>query len=387
LKTIVYQSTPAFFYLSIIIGVFILSLELRIFDREREDGLYGLFGPFFFILSSELTYIMLVTGTIPWVISISLSYLPGQIVFPSIYAIIVYFMTGFWRENLAINLLQFMAQCIMQQIAAWGYALLACSLARGFAGASLLANGFSIPFILSSGYLIINLPVWVAWTRWISPYFYGFNWIARTQFQGRTFACVGIEGAARNACDGTAVLVGFQFALSTPLYVYPLGLLGFIIVTNLLSIIVLDSYHPGGVQHGEQQDSVNDIPALRVGLEKNQVISRGSQVTILVDRLNLAVSTRAFFKPREPITKVILEGISCAFPANQVSVVMGPSGAGKSSFLSLIAGRLNSGSLSDFTQTGDVLVNGQLADESTAALISFVEQVGFFIALRILLLR
>lgn len=223
--------------------------------------------------------------------------------------------------------------------------------------------------------LIINLPVWVAWTRWISPYFYGFNWIARTQFEGRIFACEGITGAARNACDGTAVLVGFQFSLNTPLYVYPFGLLGFIIATNVLSIVVLNFYHPGGVVHAAQQDPVKNIPALQIGLDKSHAISRGSQVAILVDRLNLAVSTRTIFgfRPRE--TQVILDNIACSFPANQVSVIMGPSGAGKSSFLSLLANRLNSGSLSNFTKTGDILVNGQPVDDSTAALIAFVEQV------------
>lgn len=40
-----------------------------------------------------------------------------------------------------MNLLSFMAQCILQQLCAWGYALLATSIARSFAEASLLANG------------------------------------------------------------------------------------------------------------------------------------------------------------------------------------------------------------------------------------------------------
>lgn len=164
LKTIIYMSTPAFFYLGIIVYIYILTSELVIFDREREDHLYG---------------------TLPAVISCWLTYLPANVVFPTLYAIIVYFMTGFWRENLAVNLLSFIAQCIMQQLSAFGYALLCSSIDRSFATASLLGNGFSIPFILSSGYLIVNLPVWIAWTRWISPYFYGFHWIARLQFSGR----------------------------------------------------------------------------------------------------------------------------------------------------------------------------------------------------------
>lgn len=97
--------------------------------------------------------------TVPWVVSVFLSYLPANVVFPTIYAIIVCaslyltrahgaltpasvdFMTGFRRDDLAKNLLSFIAQCIMQQVAAWSYALLCCAINRSFAQASLLANG------------------------------------------------------------------------------------------------------------------------------------------------------------------------------------------------------------------------------------------------------
>jgi len=37
----------------------------------------------------------------------------------------------------------------------------------------MLANGFAIFLLLSSGYLVTDLGDWVAWLRWISPYFYG----------------------------------------------------------------------------------------------------------------------------------------------------------------------------------------------------------------------
>lgn len=67
MKTIVYQSTPACFYLSIIIYTFILCGELVVFDREREDSLYG---------------------TIPWVAASFLSYLPSNVIFPTLYSII-----------------------------------------------------------------------------------------------------------------------------------------------------------------------------------------------------------------------------------------------------------------------------------------------------------
>ena len=126
-KTVTFFCQPGYFYLSIILAVFILCEELVVFDREREDNMYK---------------------TLPWVASTILSYLPMNAIIPTIYAIIVYFMTGWRRDNLAKNLFSFIAGCIMQQQAAWSLALLCSAVNRSFAQASLLANGqwLSFPF-------------------------------------------------------------------------------------------------------------------------------------------------------------------------------------------------------------------------------------------------
>lgn len=59
LKTIVYMSGPGMFYLSIIVYVFILTTELVVFDRDREDGLYStppaVFAYFFSYLPVNVT--------------------------------------------------------------------------------------------------------------------------------------------------------------------------------------------------------------------------------------------------------------------------------------------------------------------------------------------
>ncbi|KII94351.1 hypothetical protein PLICRDRAFT_132994 [Plicaturopsis crispa FD-325 SS-3] len=359
LKTIVYQSTPAFFYLSIIISVFLHTGALVVFDREREDGLYG---------------------TVAWVTSLLVAAVPAAVGASTLYGIIVYFMCGFRRDDLAKNLLSFIADCIMQQFAAWSYALLAASISRSFAQASLLANGFSIPFILSSGYLILDLPVWVRWTRWISPYFYGFNWMARLQFQDRTFACVGITGAARNACDGNAVLRGLRFNLATPLFVFPLGILGFILVTTGFATLLLQVYHPGGVKHaGQHHDSKSAAGADVVIVEKTEAVESAvvppkERVDVAVEGLELTVSKRSVAEKGGKVDKTILEEVNAFFPSGKVSVIMGPSGAGKSSLLQLLAGRLNSGVLSDFKEKGAILLNGRKFGSSMASLVAFVAQ-------------
>ncbi|GAA5992258.1 hypothetical protein JCM10908_001843 [Rhodotorula pacifica] len=358
-KTVTFFVLPAYFYLSIILAVFILCEELVVFDREREDNMYK---------------------TLPWVASTILSFFPMNLVIPTIYAIIVYFLTGWRRDDLAKNLFQFIAACIMQQQAAWSIALMCSAVNRSFAQASLLANGLSIPILLSSGYLITHIDAWIAWTRWLSPYFYGFHWQARLQFDNRTFTCAGIEGAARNQCVGENVLRGMRFNLATPVYVYPLGLLGFILVTYGLAFVILANYHPGGVKHATQiqakQDKAEQHLAQQDSGEASMLERKPSRrpVNVEVSNLQLSVSSRSLFARRRATSKVILEDVSAHFPAGQVSVIMGPSGAGKSSLLQMLAGRLSSGATSAFSSSGSITLNGQKFDSSLASLVAFVEQ-------------
>ncbi|KAL8287491.1 hypothetical protein RQP46_003349 [Phenoliferia psychrophenolica] len=264
LKTVVYQSTPAAFYLSIIVAVWIHCGELAIFDREQEDNLYQ---------------------TMPYVVGSWISYLPGNIIFPTIYAIIIYFMAGFRRDNLAVNLFSFIAQVRIPLL--------------------LMKDSLTIcPFSASCSnlqlgrYLIVDLPVWVSWTRWISPYFYGFHWIARLQFVGRTFACEGITGPARNACIGENVLVGLRFPLETPLYVYPLGLLGFVVVSQALAVVLLATYHPGGVKHAAQRPSglKSNHEEKAAILEPQFSLDKAGRVEVAVEGLELNVRRRRLGK-------------------------------------------------------------------------------------------
>ncbi|GAA6063063.1 hypothetical protein JCM10212_003008 [Sporobolomyces blumeae] len=358
IKTVVYFAGPGFFYLSIVVAVFLLCQELVIFDREQDDNLYG---------------------TVPWVIALFLGYLPANVIFPTLYAVILYFMAGLWREHLAKNVLSWIACAIMLQQSSWSYALLATSINRSFAQASLLANGFSIPFVLASGYIITNLGAYISWCRWLSPYFYSFNWQARLQFLGRTFACDGITGPALNQCQGRNVLIGMRFNLNTPTYVFPLGLLGFIVVTYVWATINLANFHPGGVKHASQvatkdKDRAVDDLTEKTEKEKAALDATKERVDVVVDNLQLVVRQRQLKKRGEKVEKVILENVNARFPAGQVSVIMGPSGAGKSSLLQILAGRLNSGPMSDFASTGSIRLNGQEYDSSLASLVAFVEQ-------------
>lgn len=72
-----------------IVHVWIQTGELIVFDRERDDRLYSV---------------------VPYVAASWLSFLPGNVIFPTVYAIIIYFMGGLRPDNLAVNVLSFIAQ-------------------------------------------------------------------------------------------------------------------------------------------------------------------------------------------------------------------------------------------------------------------------------------
>lgn len=298
-------------------------------------------------------------------------------------------MTGMRRDNLATNVLSFIAnvrfyrfsflskclpvlplQAIMQQQASWGYALLATSINRSFAQASLLANGFSIIFVLSAGYLLTHIPGWIRWSQYVSPVSFlpflllyrcadnlshpvllrfvipsifdlssgdtdsndaGFHWIARLQFRNRDFAC------DEPQCSGEAVLVGLRFNLATPLWVYPVGLLGFIVVSYTLGTLLLNYFHPGGIKHATAQESKPDKDEKKekevVAEEATELIATPKErrgVDVVVDNLQLSVRKRDFLKGGKLQEKVILESVNARFPAGQVSTIMGPSGVRRS---------------------------------------------------------
>jgi hypothetical protein len=122
--------------------------------------------------------------------------------------------------------------------------------------------------------------------------------------------------------------------LNTPLYVFPLGLLGFIIVTYVWATLQLSFFHPGGVKHASQVSSKESkLKEEKDEKEKEeklandkaaQLDSRKESVDVIVDDLQLVVSKRNLRGGKTE--KVILEKVNARFPAGQVSVIMGPSG-------------------------------------------------------------
>ncbi|CAE6514119.1 unnamed protein product [Rhizoctonia solani] len=368
LKTLSYQHAPCYFYLTLIYAIYkFCETDLVIFDREREDHLYQVF---------------------PWLISEYISTLLLNAISSGLFAIILYFLTNMRTENLAANLFIFVAECVLVQLGTVGFALLAASLQRTYAQASLMANGLSIFFLLTAGYLLIHPPVYVDWVKWISVYYYGFRAVAISQFKNRTFACPGVEGAARNQascsyhhasmpltlygkCDGNQVLTGLRIPVDHVVGYYFAGLVGLAVAFPLIAGIILSVYKPGGTRYARKVDlsESGKDPALYSDMD----ISR-QRIDVEVRNLGLTW-TKTSLLTRKKTEKRILSGVNAVFPSGQVTAILGPSGAGKSTLLQLLAARkMNAGVGAGFKSQGEILFNGRPVDKSMREQIAFVEQ-------------
>ncbi|KAK4686772.1 hypothetical protein P7C73_g3345, partial [Tremellales sp. Uapishka_1] len=338
LKNLSYQLIPGVFYLQQVFWIWKFCTDLVIFDRERED-------------------------VIPYVLSDWLSFLIPSILAPTLYVILVYFIAYLNMDGLAAKLLTTIASTVTVQFAVQGAALLAASLLRSFAQASLLGNAVNLFQIMSAGFIVTNVPNYVKWIRWISPYFYSFRIVATLQFKDRVFDCPPDTSANLNQCIGNNVLHGLNFDLSINIGVWFAGMIGLAIVEYGLACFVLWIYAAGGVKHAAEIDSHNR------GKSTDVVESHMTR-----DKINVAISHLSLSWERHgrgilrEAKKTILNDLTISFPAGEVSAIL-------STLLQLLAGRkLNAGALAGFYRTGDILFAGQPANAAFLSNVAFVEQ-------------
>ncbi|WWC68886.1 uncharacterized protein I206_102822 [Kwoniella pini CBS 10737] len=345
LKNLSFQLIPGVFYLQQVFWIYKFCTDLIIFDRERED-------------------------VTPYVISDFISYLLPSVLSPTIYVVLVYFISRLRTEDLAARLFTSIASTILVQFATQGLSLVSSSLLRSFAAASLVGNALNLFMIMSSGFIVVHVPAYVAWIRWLSPYFYSFRIIATTQFKDRVFDCPPDSAANLNQCVGNNVLNGLNFDASVNIGAWFGGLIGVTILEYTLACFILWIYPAGGVKHASEIESHNRGKGTDV-MESNMTRDK---IEVAVKNLTLRWERkgRGAVKDKQ---KTILNEISIHFPAGEISAILGPSGAGKSTLLQLIAGRpLNPGPFSRFTHSGSLLFAGEAASSASRSNVAFVEQ-------------
>ncbi|KAI0086907.1 P-loop containing nucleoside triphosphate hydrolase protein [Irpex rosettiformis] len=336
---------PVYGYMSQVVWTYKWCLSLVIFDREREDGLYQ---------------------PLAWMISELVAWVPVNVVGPVVYSVLVYFVCGLRTDDINYNFGVFVIDIIMIQMCFVAWALFAASIERSFARASLLGNALSIFFILSPGFFLVNVPGWIRWFRYISPYFYSFRIVILSQLRHRTFPCPSLPLGDLAQCSGDNSLQSLRINPTQPLWPMFMGNVGFIVVVLAMSWVLLSVWKPGGVRYAAKVVSGGSGVVVKGKGQSNLEMDRvlRARVEVQVRSVTLAhLSTTVNFDLKSSrhgqTTIPILTDVTARFPSGEVSVIMGPSGSGKSTFLRMCAGRpIKAAVGSRFVPGGQILFNG-----------------------------
>ncbi len=206
------------FILSTIGVLFTFPAERTVVLRDQESGLYPISAYFLTKINTDL---------------------PFQILFPSLYVTILYFMVDFKNTAEAFFVFLVVAVLVSNVGASLGFLM---SGATGSVAVSLsLAPMTFLPLMLFSGFLVnLETVTWaLRWIAYINPMRYGFSAIMQSEFTGLVFTCP--TGAPPNACPwktGDQVLSQYDLGNLTT-WENVAVLVGFLVALRILGVLAL----------------------------------------------------------------------------------------------------------------------------------------------------
>ncbi|KAH8423957.1 putative ABC efflux transporter [Aspergillus melleus] len=348
-------------YLILLYETYRLTIDIRLFDRERNEGVVGVPA---FLLSRRAARLPL-----------------EDLPVPVIFAVIFYFMVGY--RLTAAQFFIFLAITILTHYIAVTFAAVSISIARSFPGASLVANlsftvqSFACGFFVQSN----QIPVYVRWLKWLAYTFYIFGALCANEFigpegppEGQFYACPYSDDPDDPACTqytGRYIMENLGFPSNwiwRPIVV----LVAFVLGHYLLAAVLLE-YNTFAVNVAQARASDSDLSA---GKEKIAVreAQEARRVTTSLENYAMDIHKRGFLS-RPSRTLSILKPITAEFHPDRLNVIMGPSGSGKTSLLNSMARRLHGSVGTRYQVRGDMLYNGAAPSESVIrSVTSYVAQ-------------
>lgn len=347
-------------YLILLYETYRLTLDIRLFDRERSEGVVGVPA---FLLSRRAARLPL-----------------EDIPVPFIFAIIYYFMVGY---RLSVGqFFIFLALTLLTHYIAVTFAAVAIGVARSFPGATLVAN---LSFTLQSfacGYFVQSnqIPVYVRWLKWVAYTYYIFGALCANEFigpngppEGQFYDCPYSNNPTDPACKqytGRYVMNSLGFP---PNWIWrPMVVLVAFVLGHYLIAAFLLQYNRFAMGIAQARKTEGDLSAGKEKLVIRQNETR--KVAISLDSYALEIRKRDIFKRKSRIL-TILRPITAEFRPGELNVIMGPSGSGKTSLLNSIARRLRGSFGTQYRVYGDMLYNGAVPSENVIrSVTSFVTQ-------------
>ncbi|KAI9351338.1 P-loop containing nucleoside triphosphate hydrolase protein, partial [Obelidium mucronatum] len=280
-------------YLGVMFMIYKLSLDMKVFDRERMDKMYSV--PAYMISWVSVNF------TIYGFLAV-------------VFSVLTYFMVALRTDDLAYHFGIFTLNSVLQQWITMAFSFFCISFARDFATASLIAS---------------------------------MSTLDRSNTIRLTCPSIPVEAvAARAACDGNTLIAatGFDASKTIPL----IGLGALLVGKILIAALVLHLFPAQGAKQGgtaadkkDKKDKKKVIASDQASIEIEHS-EKPPSVSLELKDLSLDFHIRKGFSsksapPQE--TKKILKSISATFPPGQLTAILGSSGAGKSTLLHLLHAR------------------------------------------------
>ncbi|QHO08479.1 ABC transporter G family member 9-like [Arachis ipaensis] len=153
-------------------AIFTFPQERPMLEKERSSAMYRL-----------SSYLM----------AKSVADLPIELVLPTAYLIITYWMTGL-KVN-AVNFLCTLSTVLLHVLVAQGVGLAIGAIVMDMKSVTTLAAIIMLIFMLSAGYFVQHLPKFIAWLKYISPSYYTYLLLIGSQYKSsETYPCSNNNG-------------------------------------------------------------------------------------------------------------------------------------------------------------------------------------------------
>ncbi|KAK0502129.1 P-loop containing nucleoside triphosphate hydrolase protein [Armillaria luteobubalina] len=349
---VLYTSVGLQEYLIMMYEVYRLTkIDLPIFDREHSDG---------------------IVDVIPWIISHRAALvILEDILVPLVFSAITYYMVGL--SSSVNQFFYYFAIGLLTQFISVTFAGFATAITRDFSKASIIASIAFMVHTYPCGFFIQAnaIPIYLRWTKWISPMFYGFTGLVYNQFKGRFFTCPFGDAATNPNCvnyRGDFVISSLAVPNTTWTYIPICAILGIVVLQMTGQMLFLQFLKVNVSMLGTKRRPEGDS---RHRSRTPVALTPNSVAGIDVDLTDYTLNIRS----RRGRDIKILQGITSCFEAGKVNVILGPSGSGKSSLLNLMAQRLQSTLRATYVAGGRMTLNGILAKpEVMSTLCSYVTQ-------------
>ncbi|KAJ5294077.1 hypothetical protein N7508_008898 [Penicillium antarcticum] len=347
-------------YLILLYETYRLTIDIRLFDRERNEGVVGVPA---FLLSRRAARLPL-----------------EDLPVPLIFSLIFYFMVGYRLD--ASQFFIFFVLTLLTHYVAVTFAAVAISIARSFPGASLVGN---LCFTLQSfacGYFVQSnqIPVYVRWLKWCAYTFYIFGALCANEFigtngseLGQFYDCPYSNDPSDPACkEYTGRYIMQSLGMPSDWIWRPIVVLVAFTVGHYLVAALLLQYNRFAIDVAQARAAEGEAS------NKAKIAIRPAgetrKVAISLDQYALEIRKRRL--PWRTAQKLqILRPITTEFQSGQLNVIMGPSGSGKTSLLNSIARRLHGSIGTRYCIHGNMLYNGAVPSEGVIrSVTSFVMQ-------------